>query len=95
MSELQLIESGASDMEFWCTKLADITVMLRVPCRTLIAARGERGAQAQFAKEMPTGELILKRRTDLDIDMETMCREVEMSEHAYSVRQGAQSLNEL
>ena len=60
--ELRLIERGASAIEYWGPVLAAITVELGVPCRTLIADKGKRGAQFQHCHEVATGALIQRTR---------------------------------
>jgi transcriptional regulator with XRE-family HTH domain len=81
---LEEIERGHADLEYWGSVLGSFAVALRVPTRTLVAARGERGKQFQFASETATGELILRKRTAAGIAMADMATKCQLTEKELS-----------
>jgi transcriptional regulator with XRE-family HTH domain len=88
---LEEIERGHSDIEYWGGVLGSCAVALAVPTRTLIAERGTRGQQFQYAHEVATGDLILRKRTQLGIVMADMAAKVALSEPELSAIESGSS----
>jgi hypothetical protein len=84
--ELNLIERGGSEIEYWGPVLAAITVQLGVPCRTLICDKGARGSQFQYCHECRTGELIARTRTKKEKSLKEVAEGAQLTVEELTVR---------
>ena len=91
VDELEQIERGDSDLEYWGSVLGGCAVALGVPTRTLIAERGERGKQFAHAGEVATGALVLRARSGKGLSMAELARAVDVSELELSAIEGGAS----
>jgi transcriptional regulator with XRE-family HTH domain len=83
--EYESLENGKTEFDYWVLTLANITVALGVPCRTLIADEGVRGNQFQFAHKTPTGVIINKLRCAQQKSLKELAEAAEISLEEYKV----------
>lgn len=87
------LEQGASPIEAWGPKLAQIAIKLSVPTSRLISETG-RAAQAN-ERNGQCGELIKRRREKCELSREELARRLEwIPEELASVEDGSSPLEE-